>query len=153
LSNGRWKTYTAADGLPSGEVNCLLQDSKGVLWIGTSSGLAFRDAGRIQSPTGTQESLQESILGLAEDGSGSLWISSAAHITRVRRDKLLRGPLGDGDVREYGTADGLRGSDGVKRHRSVVKDSIGRIWFSTNHAISVVDPELLSTSSAPAIVH
>ena len=39
----------------------------------------------------------------------------------------------------------------MKRHRSVVTDSLGRIWFSTNRGISVVDPARLVSASAPAI--
>jgi ligand-binding sensor domain-containing protein/signal transduction histidine kinase len=153
LSNGRWQTYTAADGLPSEEINCLLEDSAGGLWIGTSSGLAFRNVEGIQTPASAPDSLREPILGIAEDGSESLWIATATRVLRVRRDELLNGPLTDGDVREYSTADGLRGVEGVKRHQSVVRDSLGRIWFSTSRGISVVHPELLSGSSPPAIVH
>jgi len=56
-------------------------------------------------------------------------------------------------VREFGLADGLRGVEGVKRHRSVVRDPRGRIWFSMNRGISVVDPSRLRGSAAPAIAH
>jgi signal transduction histidine kinase len=41
----------------------------------------------------------------------------------------------------------------VKRHRSVVADQAGRVWFSLNRGISVVDPERLTRNSAPAITH
>jgi ligand-binding sensor domain-containing protein len=40
LSEGKWRYFTSRDGLPSDEVNCLLEDSGGVLWIGTGDGLA-----------------------------------------------------------------------------------------------------------------
>jgi hypothetical protein len=46
----------------------------------------------------------------------------------------------------------LRGVEGVKRFRSVVTDASGRIWFSLNRGISVVDPARLHSSSEPAIV-
>jgi len=32
--------YTSEDGLPSASVQCILQDSKGFLWIGTTHGLS-----------------------------------------------------------------------------------------------------------------
>jgi len=51
-------------------------------------------------------------------------------VLRVKRDKLLHGPLASGDFREYGQTDGLRGMEGVKRFRSVVKDPLGRSGFS-----------------------
>src|SRR5499426_4861193 len=72
---------------------------------------------------------------------------------RVNRDKLLRGSLGAGDAREYGPADGLASAEGVKRSRSVVADPLGRIWFSLNRGISVVDPGRLSGSSVPTTAH
>ncbi len=60
---------------------------------------------------------------------------------------------GDSDVREFDLADGLRGIEGVKRHRSVVADPAGRIWVSLNHGLSVVDPARLKGDSVPAMVH
>jgi ligand-binding sensor domain-containing protein/signal transduction histidine kinase len=152
--NGRhWRTYTAADGLPSGRVTCLLQDSKGVLWVGTAAGIAYRTEAGFRKVAEAQEGLLERTLGIAEDRVGWLWISSATHILRAKRNQLLAGKLPETDVREYGIADGLRGTDGVERFRSVVGASDGRIWFSTTRGISVVDPSRLGERSAPALVH
>ena len=151
LSKGRWQTYTTRDGLPSENLNCLLEDSSGVLWIGTAAGLGFRRSGGFHIPSGVTAALHEQILGLAEDRLGSLWMATSNHVLRVKRDAALRGALADGDVREFSLADGLRGVEGVKRDQSVVADSVGRIWFSMNRGISVVDPARLTNSSAPAI--
>ncbi len=153
LTKGEWRSYTTQDGLPSEDVNCLWEDSTGVLWVGTAAGLAFRGASRFHVPAGVPASLGEQILGITEDRYGLLWIATSNHVLRVNRDKLKRGGLIDGDLREYGTADGLRGAEGVKRNRSVVTDPAGRIWFSLNQGISVVDPARLSNNSAPAITH
>ena len=153
LWNGRWIAYSIRDGLPSENVNCLLEDSTGVLWIGTAQGLAFRGSGHIQVAIGAPGLLQDQILGIAEDHNGNLWITTSNRVLRVNRDKLLRGALSDGDEREYGLADGLRGVEGVKRHRSVVADSFGHIWFSMNRGLSSVDPARVAATFAPAIVH
>ena len=153
LSNGHWRIYTSRDGMPPGTVNCLLEDSAGVLWIGTASGLAFINSGAIQALLEVPESLHEQIFGIEEDKIGSLWIATSNHILRVDREKMLHHVLSETDVREYGLADGLRGIEGVKRHRSVVADSLGRIWFSTNRGISFVNPTRAMGSSAPAMVH
>jgi len=153
LSNGRWRTYSVKDGLPADNVNCLIEDSTGRVWAGTSAGLAFRDADGFRVPTRTPAALREQMLGLAEDKYGWLWISTSNHVLRVKRDALMRGSLADADVREFGTADGLRGLEGVKRHQSVIGDPLGRIWLSMNRGISVVDPARLTNSSVPAIAH
>jgi signal transduction histidine kinase/ligand-binding sensor domain-containing protein len=153
LAGNHWQTYTAKDGLPSNDVDCVLEDSAGMLWIGTAAGIAFWGPNHFEAPAGVPAALRERVLGLAEDKFGSIWMATSNHVLRVNRDKLLHGTLADGDVREYGPADGLRGVEGVKRHRSVVTDSLGRIWFSLNKGISVVDPARLRTNSTPAIVH
>jgi ligand-binding sensor domain-containing protein/signal transduction histidine kinase len=153
LSKGQWKTYSVQDGLPANDLNCLLEDSSGVLWIGSAAGLAFLNSGRVEIPRGKPNSLREQIFGVAEDKRGWLWISTANHVLRVPRNKLLAGTLSEADVREYGSADGLSGTEGVKRQESVFADSQGRIWFSMNRGLSVVDPVRAARSSAPALVH
>jgi ligand-binding sensor domain-containing protein/signal transduction histidine kinase len=152
LSNNHWKTYGVADGLPSDDVICLLTDSAGVLWIGTAGGLVSLRSGKIYS-TNMADSLREPILGLATDKYESLWIATSSHVLKVNRDNLLQGILSGNDIREYSLVDGLYGTDGVRRDRSVVKDEGGRIWFSLNRGISVVDPIQATGKSAPAIAH
>jgi len=153
LSQGRWQAYFAKDGLPSNNVYCLLADSTGVLWTGTAAGLAFRTPRGFQVPAGAPPALREPILGLEEDRHGSLWVATSSHVLRVNRGQLMQGTLGETDLREYGLADGLRGVEGVKRNRSVVSDPSGRIWFSLNRGISVVDPGRITQTAAPTIVH
>ncbi len=153
LSNRRWRTILGKDGLPSPNVNCVFEDSAGVLWIGTTQGLALRDSAGIRVPKEEPAALHEQILGIAEDKTGSLWFETSNHVLRVNRRKLLSGALAEGDAREYGLADGLHGTEGVKRQRSVIADSLGRIWFSLNRGLSVVDPARISSNSVPPIVH
>ena len=152
LSNGQWRTYTSRDGLPSDTVNCLFQDSSGVLWIGTVRGLAFYNSGRLQVPVSAPQTLNDQVLGITEDSHGSLWIATSSHLLRAKQESLLWGKVEDGDVREYGPADGLHSFEGVKRSRSAVTAPSGQIWFSTNRGISVVDPARLARDLAPAIV-
>jgi signal transduction histidine kinase len=153
LLNGRWRAFAVRDGLPSENVNCLFEDSTGLLWVGTTAGLAFFGTDSIHQAAASIASLHEQIFGLAEDRNGSLWIATSNRVLRVNRDHLVQGTIGEGDVREYGLADGLRGVEGVKRYRSVMADELGRIWISTNRGVSVVDPAKLVRSLAPALVH
>jgi ligand-binding sensor domain-containing protein/signal transduction histidine kinase len=153
LSSGHWKTYASKDGLPSENVSCFFEDSSGVLWIGTSNGLASLASGHIRVFPNAPDSLHKDIHGLAEDKKGWFWIATSNHVLRVRRDKLLSGTLEEGDVREYGIADGLRSTEALKRNRSVLADPLGRIWFSMSRGLSVVDPAHLRGDSLPAIVH
>jgi PAS domain S-box-containing protein len=153
FSNGQWRTYTTVEGLPSPEVNCLFEDSSGTLWSGTSAGLASFASGHFHVPDESPGVLREQILGMAEDKSGRFWIATSNHVLRVPRDKLLSGVVKAADVREYGQADGLESTEGVKRSRSVVSDSAGRIWFSLSSGLSVVNPSQITDDSAPALPH
>jgi ligand-binding sensor domain-containing protein/signal transduction histidine kinase len=153
FSQGRWSALRKGEGLPSDNVNCLLFGSSEVLWIGTSAGLAYMRSGRVQDVSGSATYLGESILGIAEDGKGWLWISTSSHVLRLVGHKILDGSLKESDVREYGFEDGLIGVEGVKRFQSVFADHKGKIWFSMNRGLSVVDPARASSVSPPALVH
>jgi ligand-binding sensor domain-containing protein/signal transduction histidine kinase len=153
LSRGHWTTFATGDGLPSNSVNCLFEDSSGVLWTGTSRGLAFFKSGRMQVPPDAPDSLREEALGMSEDKEGWLWIATSDHVLRVSNHKLSTGVLSSGDVNEYGAADGLPITKGVKRSRSVVGDGEGRIWFSLTRGLSVVAPSHITNTSAPALPH
>ncbi|WP_433968497.1 two-component regulator propeller domain-containing protein [Tunturiibacter gelidiferens] len=153
FSNGQWRTYTTVEGLPSPEVNCLFEDSSGTLWSGTSAGLAFFASSRFQVPHESPDVLREQVLGMADDKSGRFWIATSDHVLRVPRDKLLSGVVKAVDVHEYDQADGLESTEGVKRSRSVVSDSAGRIWFSLSSGLSVVNPSQINDNSAPALPH
>ena len=151
--NRQWRTYGDRDGLVSPDINCLLEDSGGVLWIGTAGGLGFLRNGRIQTPQGTQSWLTEPIFGIVEDARGWLWIATSARVLRARRASLTNNQaLDDSAFQVYGRDNGLEGTEVVKRFRSVLKDSEGNVWVSTNHGLSVVNPDRSGVNSLPALL-
>jgi signal transduction histidine kinase len=72
-------------------------------------------------------------------------------VLRVRRDALHGRILADGDLVEYGVSDGLYSTTAAKRHRSVVADAEGRIWFAMDRGLSVVDPVRATGTVAPVV--
>jgi ligand-binding sensor domain-containing protein/signal transduction histidine kinase len=144
--DNRWRTFTSADGLPPGDINCLFNDSHGVLWIGTDRGLAYIDSGRLTIPQGMPQSLMTPVLGIAGDRDGWLWITTANRVFRAQCSALRLGRGLEIGLREFGPDDGLSSDGGV---RSIVADDFGRIWLSLHRAISVVDPQRLSRASRP----
>ena len=147
-----WRTFKRETGLPSDIINALTVDSTGTLWIGTEKGITFMRSEKIQTPANLFRSLSENIYGIAEDRNGALWIATASRIIQVNRDKLLNNALLDIDIREFGIADGLKSVKGNKRSRSVVSDVDGRIWFSLERGISMIEPNRLNKLSAAALV-
>jgi signal transduction histidine kinase/ligand-binding sensor domain-containing protein len=148
----RWMNHSASDGLPSSDVRSIFEDAKHVLWIATFGGLAFFKSGHVELPHSLPESLHEEVFGIAEDKRGFLWLATSDHVLEVDRDRLLTGTLDRSDVQSYGTADGLQGTEGVRRERSVVADGLGRVWISLNRGLAVADPELILRYAAPEMV-
>lgn len=153
LSKGVWRTHHPSDVVSSDAIDCLVEDAQHVLWIGTAAGLAYLDADGLHGPANPPPTLRDEILGIETDTSGGLWIATTSRVLRADRDKLLRGTLEEADLREYGLADGLLGTEGIKRFRSVVRDGRARVWLSTGRGISVVDPARAQISDTPAIAH
>jgi ligand-binding sensor domain-containing protein len=146
-------------GLPSGPVYALAQTSDGYLWAGAEGGLVRFDGLTFDNSNLAGPGVTRRVLGLAAAPQNGrwLWITTESHVLRVNRERLkhssARDPLGPEDFREYQPGDGLRSLEGVKRHRSVVADSHGRIWFSMSRGLSVVDTVRLRERSVPALVH
>jgi ligand-binding sensor domain-containing protein/signal transduction histidine kinase len=152
FANGHWTNRTARDGLPSSIVLTIFEDSRHVLWIATSGGLAYLSLGTIKVPARLPETLREQILGIGEDGMGSLWFTTSDHVLRVNQDRLISGLLSDTDVQSYGISDGLQGVEVVGRDRTVVADPQGRIWISLKSGLSLADPVVTAENSAPVTV-
>jgi signal transduction histidine kinase len=152
LARGQWRVYTSQDGLPPGRINCLFADSQGILWIGTELGLALLRDGHMEVPRNAPEPLLDEILGLSMDKQGELWIVTANHLLRAPAGALSDDRSQIIPIREFGPADGIV-PEGVRRDRSVVQDTAGRIWFSLRSGIAVVDPARLANDSVPALVH
>jgi signal transduction histidine kinase len=152
FSDGHWLNRSVTDGLPSSNIRSIFEDSKHILWIATSGGLAFLKSDQIAVPHKLPDALREEIFGIAEDKRGFLWFATSDHVLRVDRDRLVTGGIDSSDVQYYGIADGLQEVGGVRRDRSLVADSLGRIWISLNHGLAVADPEVILNSSAPVAV-
>jgi ligand-binding sensor domain-containing protein len=146
--NGHW----ARSALDLSNVRSIFEDAEHVLWVVTADGLAFRYFGHVEILRELPDSLREPIYGISEDASGSLWISTSDHVLRVNREHLMADSLGDVDVQSYGREDGLLGTQGVNRDRSMTTDHFGRVWISLNHGIAMADPNMTSGDSAPVSV-
>ena len=151
FTHNHWAAYTAQHGLPPGTIESLFVDSAGILWIGTSKGISFFQAGALHVPLGAPDALYGEILGIAESKDW-LWITTPYYVLRVRTSALLNQSFREGDYREFGLAEGLPSTEGVKRSRSVVSDIRGRIWLSLNKGISVLEPSAFAAPDFPVTI-
>ncbi len=78
----RFEQLPAETRLMHGAMNCITQDSKGILWLGTWSGLMRFDGYKVrtfQQEPGTSDGLQsDQVTSLVEDRSGRLWVGTVS---------------------------------------------------------------------------
>lgn len=100
VSNGLAKTYnfssyTIVDGLSQSVVNCIFQDSRGFMWIGTQNGLNCFNGYTFEIYTykpGDSTSISNNwIYAIDEDAEGNLWIGTKSGLNKFYfREKQFR---------------------------------------------------------------
>lgn len=91
---GRFTVITAADGLSSAAIRCLLADSDGSLWIGTRwGGLNHLSDGRITTLTSADGLAHTDVRSLARDPDGGLWVGTGGGLHFVRDGRVRPVPL------------------------------------------------------------
>jgi signal transduction histidine kinase/ligand-binding sensor domain-containing protein len=75
LHEGKLTVYTAADGLPPGEVTSILENRQGAIWVGTAKGIGKLVAGR-WNRVGRDSGLPPGKVHVElEDRAGTLWLA------------------------------------------------------------------------------
>jgi ligand-binding sensor domain-containing protein/signal transduction histidine kinase len=117
------KVYTTADGLAHDHVQCVLPDSRGLLWICTAQGLSRFDGRRFVT-YGTADGLDELYVNDAlESRAGALWVATnGGGVYRLHTDG--RAPA---FVRHA-----VGASSASHRVNVLHEDASGRIWAGTD---------------------
>jgi signal transduction histidine kinase/ligand-binding sensor domain-containing protein len=71
-----FEQLTTAEGLPSDYVNCIFEDSRGILWIGTDKGACTYDGLQFQNFSNDNGLSSNFISCFAEAPSGNIWIGT-----------------------------------------------------------------------------
>jgi signal transduction histidine kinase/ligand-binding sensor domain-containing protein/ActR/RegA family two-component response regulator len=130
---------TSPVALAASDVRALLEESPGVIWVGTSSGLDRLD---ISANTVVHYSVKDGLLsdmisGLAFDRQGDLWVSTDNGIARFdyRSRTSSKYTLDDGlQAREFTARAYLAGRDGT-------------LLFGGNSGFNVIRPELVERNT------
>lgn len=113
------RNYKAIDGLPQSQVNIMLEDQNGYLWIGTHGGGLARFDGREFTVYTTRNGLQSNIVNyLKLDAQQNLWIAHPRGITRF-------------DGRSFKTFE-ESGSSGTSRRIRRIFEFQDTIFFTSN---------------------
>lgn len=99
LYNGKWQTYTTADGLASDDVAAAYEDRHGAIWFATSAGLSRYAEDKFTSFT-TKDGLEGGgVLTVAEDAEGNLWVGTDEGLSRFGGGVFTTETTGDGPTR------------------------------------------------------
>ena len=120
FSNGTIRTFGVADGLPDSEVDVLLADKSGNIWIGTPAGLAKIQNGKLTAYTTANGLPGNQIQALYQDREGSLWVGTNHGIARIR----------DGAISVFPSKQGLA----ENLILAMYEDREGSLWVGTESA-------------------
>ena len=83
------ENYREAEGLRSGIVYALFEDSEGVLWIGSAAGLSWFENGRLQTVSSRDGLPSNQVFALVDDDYGRLWFTGYGGIASVEKSSLV----------------------------------------------------------------
>ena len=153
-STGLSTPYTAADGLGEGRVNDLRLDPDGTLWAATEGGLSMIKGNRIATLSSANGLPCERVQWSIDDNDHALWLYQACGLVRIAQAELQ---AWENDQSHRVQSVLFDASDGVWPHSfpggsltpGVAKSPDGRLWFSGQQGISVIDPHRLVFNRLP----
>jgi diguanylate cyclase (GGDEF)-like protein len=118
-------------GLPSTNVNQIVLAPTGRIWIVTSRGISYLEAGRLhQLPLAKIYNFFRQPSALALDHWGKVYLATEGGLLRVDPDR-------PNDFRLWSVAEGLPSIEA----ESVSVTSEGRVWFSSGHRVGWLDSQ------------
>ncbi len=126
---GGWKQYTMEHGLPSNDALTIFAAPDGMIWVGTTAGIARFDGDRFVHFTTEQGLLDDTVRSVFRDRDGFMWFGSTKGVSRLNlaanRHRFERFPLDLTDPQ-----------DGI---RSILQTPDGRIWVAGSRGLAWFD--------------
>lgn len=123
----KWIRYSEENGLPHDDIRAILQDTEGILWLGTGGGGLYKSNGNIN----TWQKVTEvsgfddivTVYTLYRDSHNNLWVGTGVSLFKYDQGmkKWLQYP-------SYHVV------------RSIIEDSRGFLWFATINGAYQYDP-------------
>lgn len=136
----RWDNFTNQPGdnnsIAGNQLNCLMIDGSGKLWIGTTAGLCCYDAGNQLFKTVPLNAPNSSICSIV-DGGEVLWLTTAKGL--VRYNKM------DGKCQFFTRDDGLLSDQFI--FNSGFKSSTGKIYIGTAAGFNAFFPSNITSNA------
>ena len=127
-----FETFSNDDGLSHNNIKCIFQDSKGFLWIGTTSGLNRFDGKNFvtfrSDPLNKKTISSNNILGICEDKNQNIWVATEFGLNQLIRETLEFNRYFVDTTQNYHLEKNII--------HNVLCDNEGNIWVKTRKNIS-----------------
>ena len=152
------RSYTTADGLGEGRISHLRVDHEGMLWASTEGGLSLIKDGHVASLSIKNGLPCDAVHWSEEDADHSVWLHLECGLARVSASEMsawIADPNRTVRVTLFDSFDGVETKSVLYSGSSspVTKSSDGKLWFSVENGVSVVDPRHLPFNKLPPPVH
>lgn len=125
------KNWTTADGLPGMTITCIIQDTKGYIYIGTYDGLVRFDGVEFTVFNRSTDPKYDfsSVRSIFEDSNGNIWVGhNSEGVSCFSKD---------GNIRMYNTESGITNNS----VRAICEDLEHNIWLGTASGICYITPQ------------
>ncbi|MES2456059.1 MAG: two-component regulator propeller domain-containing protein [Bacteroidota bacterium] len=133
-----FKHLDTRNGLSENHVNCIIQDSKGFIWIGTRDGLNRYDGTSFKIYRNKEKDLSslsnDFVVDIAEDQDGHIWVgTNQGGLNKLdrKKDQFYR----------FTHDDKNKNSIAGTRINKIVVDHDGTLWLATNNGLDHFDPK------------
>ncbi|MCC6252505.1 MAG: hypothetical protein IT238_08595 [Bacteroidia bacterium] len=166
-----FKSFSLEEGLAQSEVNCIFQDSRGYIWVGTSGGGICRFDGKEFITFDSENGLGGQIVtGIAEDKNGNLWIGAtwgglskfdgkkftiynkglpSSYITKIyidKQGKIYAGTIAGISYLKDGKFVSIKQELKAKIKISGIKqDKQGKIWVASDKGLFTLEDNTLKS--------
>jgi PAS domain S-box-containing protein len=154
LSDKKIEQWSTNEGLADLDVNCITEDSDGVIWLGQVRGLTRIKDNRI---TVIHHTVTDTMINsIVPDNLGNLWLACNTGVVRVNRQNL--NDFADHkstnlECRLFDGVDALRTVDLTEVESVACKTSDGKIWLPSPLGVVEIDPAHISINPVPPQVH
>ena len=146
------RRFFPRDGLAPGNIQAMAEDRSGSIWVGTSEGLSrFRNGVWTTWRTG-QGVPPGGIFNIVEDDHDTLWFMTSQGLSRLSLADFNRSPDGSPatiQLLPYAQSDGERLAANPTTANRSIRSGDGRLWFSTENGVAIVDPAAIRRNPVP----